>query len=80
MPQSDFDTLLQTMEFWGYIGGMTVGFLTGIVPMAVALLKKRSGMAGVSLVTCVVAGLIGGLAVSIPVSVVLILCNYSGAQ
>lgn len=65
--------------FWTRIllGGFVVGVLCGLLPLIIALKKQRRGFALTSFVGCIVSGLILGLILAGPVSIiftVIILC------
>jgi MFS family permease len=53
-----------------FLGGFVVGALCGLLPLLVGLKKQRRGLALAGWISCVVAGLILGLLLAIPVALV----------
>ena len=62
----------QPVGFWigVLLGGFAVGAVSGILPLVLALKKERRGLAIASWVSCMVAGLILGFALALPVAVI----------
>ncbi len=51
-------------------GGFFVGAICGILPLVFALKKERRGLAIASWVSCVVAGLVLGIILALPVAII----------
>ncbi len=69
----------EQVGFWigTLFGGFVVGALCGLLPLIIGLKKQRRGLALTSCISCVVSGLILGLILAVPVSIiftVVILC------
>ncbi len=53
-----------------FVGAFVAGALCGLLPLILALKKQRFGLALGSWICCVIAGLILGLILAVPVSIV----------
>ncbi len=62
----------EQVGFWTGIlfGGFVVGVLCGLLPLILGLKKQRCGLALTSCISCVVSGLILGLILAVPVSII----------
>jgi hypothetical protein len=74
----DIKYLDQVVHWGGFLlGAFVVGALCGLLPLILALKKQRLGLALGSWISCVIAGLVLGLILAVPVSIVftvVILC------
>ncbi len=52
------------------VGGFVVGTLCSVLPLVLAIKKKRPGLAVLSCICCIVSGLILGLILAVPVAVI----------
>ena len=62
----------QQFGFWiGVLfGGFVAGAICGILPLVFALKKRRRGLAIASWISCVIAGLILGVILALPVAII----------
>ena len=52
------------------VGGLAIGALCGILPLVIGLKRNKRSLAIVSMATCIVGGLILGIFLALPVSIV----------
>ena len=52
------------------VGGLVVGVLCGLAPLLIGRKRNRQALGKVGLIACIVSGLILGLILAIPVSII----------